>query len=385
MRFFLRMANKHPVINKQLDDLILGKNEEELLRIFLKRIPTAIAVLDNNLQFIIASDSFIRISGLPFDIVEKQAYWYDIVPDMPKKWRLIHQRTLTGEHLKCDEDVFYRDDGSLEWWRWESLPWYKAPNEIGGILINIENITQHKKTEKNLKQLIKSLNESNRALARFAHICAHDLNEPLRTITNYVQLIEKFCKNDLNEALKSYLRTIVDNARCMNTLVRSLLDYSQIRIRKIKPESINLNHVINLVLNEFHDQIIELHAQITFDTLPQVHVDKSLIIQVIQNLLSNALKFNDKKIPIIHLAVKDCNHFWLFSINDNGIGIEDKYLNKIFVEFMRLHPKDLYNGSGIGLSQCKKIIEDHNGRIWARSIPKEGTTFFFTLPKAENP
>jgi PAS domain S-box-containing protein len=375
------MVSKNPIISKNLGGLVIGRGEKEPLQLFIKRIPTAVAVLDNKLRFIIVSDRFLVESGLDEQLVLSGTHWYDIVPDMPKKWKSIHSRTLKGEHLKCDEDIFYREDNTIEWWRWESLPWYDEYGDIGGMILSVENITQQKKTEKNLKQMVKSLNESNRALARFAHICAHDLNEPLRTIANYVQLIEKFAMHNMDDHLKSHLNTIIENAKYMNTLVRNLLDYSQMRIRKIKPETVTLNSIMAEVLQALQGTISATQAEIKFDNMPAVQADRALISRVMLNLISNALKFNDKEIPSVQIKVKDCNHFWLFSVQDNGIGIDQKYINKIFVEFMRLNPKSIYNGSGIGLSQCKKIIEDHNGRIWARSIPSEGTTFYFTLPK----
>lgn len=376
------MVMKNPVISRDFNGVIVPKNEEELLKIFIKRVPTAVAVLNTDLRFLIASDRFFQETGLSEDELLSGRHWYDLVPDMPRKWKIIHFRTLNGEHLKCDEDVFYRQDGTIEWWRWETLPWFDEMGHIGGMILNVENITKQKQTEKNLKQMVKSLNENNRALARFAHICAHDLNEPLRTITNYVQLIERYTTGaELDPSLKDYLRTVIENARYMHTLVQNLLDYSQMRVRKIKPENFELTTVVQQVLKALGRTIEEKNAEITYDPLPQIYGDEVLITQVIQNLIHNALKFNDKEKPSIQIKVKDCHHFWLFSVNDNGIGIDNKYLNKIFVEFMRLHPKSVYNGSGIGLSQCKKIIEDHNGRIWARSIPQEGTTFYFTLPK----
>ena len=375
------MARKNPIVENNATTFSLGQSERKIAEYFIKRVPSSIAVFDRNLCFVALSERFIDEFKLNTAHDYVGQHWYDVVPDMPRKWQTIHAKSLQGAHIKCKEDNFTNKDGYLQWWSWESFPWYDEDGEVGGITIAIENITRHKKTEKNLKQTFKSLNESNRALARFAHICAHDLNEPIRAIANYCQLIYRFHNIDQDETLKKHLVTIADNACIMSGLVKTLSDYSQLRIRRIKPEHTDFNDVIKEIINFYQEKIQSKQILLAVDDMPKIHVDPKLMYMVINNIVDNAYKFNKNLLKEVYIKIKDCQHFWLFSIHDNGIGIDSKYLNKIFIEFMRLHPKSEYNGAGMGLAQAKKIIEDHNGRIWAESTLNQGSIFYFTIMK----
>lgn len=302
-----------------------------------------------------------------------------MVPDIPEKWRKVHQLCLQkGERTKCDEDEFKRDDGTVEWWRWEVIPWYSGPEEIGGMLLFVENITKQKQLEKNLNQMVKTLNASNDALAKFAHICAHDLNEPLRTIASYAQLCTSA---KINKNIKSYLETISESAQYTHILLQSILEYSQLGSRKLRCKQFSFESVLSKVLSAMEGVINAKKALITWNKLPRIYADEALISQVLQNLLSNSLKFNKSSRVKIAISAKESENHWTFSIRDNGIGIKPAHFNKIFVEFTRLNPKSAYKGSGIGLAQCKKIIENHGGTIGVESKFGEGTTVHFTIPK----
>lgn len=375
------MASKHSTENRNVDNFTLKKSEKELIEFLIKRIPSSIAVFDTNLHFLYTSNQFIKESGLSAEDNILGSHWYDVIPDMPKKWQTAHSKTLQGQHLKCDEDITHRENGQREWWRWESLPWYDENCKIGGMIIALNNITKQKSDERNLKQTLKSLNETNRALARFAHICAHDLNEPIRAIANYCQLIKRFHNKDNDETLNKYLLTIAENACHMAGLVKTLSDYSQLRIRRIKPEVVDFNHVIKDIIKTFQQRMDAKQLSIKFDYMPSVHVDCTLMHTAVYNIIDNAIKFNHNTVKEIRINVKDCQHFWLFSIKDNGIGMDARYLNKIFIEFTRLNTKSDYPGSGMGLAQSRKIIEDHNGRIWVESVLGAGSTIYFTILK----
>lgn len=192
----------------------------------MRQLPVAIATLDKDLNYIFVSDRWGQETSLDVvDIIGKNMY--DVVPDIPMKWKKIHQRALSGEHLKAGEDVFHRKDGTKEWWRWRVLPWYDTNKEIAGITLFVEKITERKLLEIKMKAMINALNRSNSELERFAHICAHDLNEPLRTIANYGQLLAAEFNNNINTRSKTYINHIMKGIKHVEALIDGILAYSQ--------------------------------------------------------------------------------------------------------------------------------------------------------------
>ncbi len=362
-------------------DFILKKDEEILFKNFIKKIPAAIAIFDTEMRYIIMSEQFVGGTNTPTqDAIGKKLY--DLVPDMPKKWRIAHQKGLAGESLSCEEDSFKRTDGSIEWWRWELLPWYKAEGDIGGIILFVEEITKRKMMEKKMEEMIKTLNRSNEELEIFAHICAHDLNQPLRTIGNYCQLIEKDFKEGLSPTAKSYFKSITKNVKQMSDLVNGVLAYSQFGSPTLKISLCSTQEIVNSVKMILKKTIKDRKAVVHSDPLPMVYGDRVLLARVFQNLISNSLKFNENNKPVAHIKVKEKKNAWLFSVEDNGIGIDLKHQKIIFHLFKRLHTNSQYEGTGFGLSFCKKIIEAHGGDIFVKSSLNAGSQFSFTLPKA---
>lgn len=366
--------------NLSNNTLIINEEEENVLKIFIKRIPAAIAIFDKNLNYIITSDRWAEETNAQIkDVIGKNHY--EVVNDIPLKWKKIHERCLNGEHLKCEEDSFKRSDGSIEWLRWEILPWYKNENNIGGIILFVEHITKRKILEKKMLGMIKALNKSNIELEKFAHICAHDLNEPLRTIANYNHILQEKFNKDINPEAKKYLDILSKSVKHMSILVNGILSYSQFGTSKLNKSLFSLEHTLNSVKMILWKKIKDKNAFIYSDKLPTVYGDITLITHVFQNLISNALKFNESDIPIIYATVKEQKNRYIFTIEDNGIGIDAKYHKKIFELFVRLNPPSKYEGTGMGLSLSKKIIEAHGGRLWVKSSLNNGSQFLFTLPK----
>lgn len=306
---------------------------------------------------------------------------YEIVPDVPLKWKKIHQRALNGECLSAEEDLFKRQNGRTEWWRWKAFPWYISKKEIGGIILFVEQITERKLTELKMKETITALNRSNADLERFAHICAHDLNEPFRTIANYGQLLKEGFMDQLDPKAKEYMEHILKSIKHVEGLIDGILAYSQLDATGLNKSIFSLNSIIKSLQIVLQRNIKEKNAFIYSDKLPNVYGDKPLISCVFQNIINNAIKFNKSDIPIVFINYKEIRNFFLFCIEDNGIGIDPAYQKQIFELFRRLHHTSEYEGTGMGLSVSKKIIEAHGGRIWLKSILNEGSQFFFTLPK----
>ena len=234
------------------------------------------------------------------------------------------------------------------------------------------------------REQAKALQRSNEDLQRFANMASHDLQEPLRTITSFSQLLAKRNEQKLDDDSRTFLRYIVDGAARMKSLIRDLLEYSRhTGAEHPAPVPVDCNIAVSLVLQHLHLTIEESHAAIAVDRLPLVLGQETRIVQVFQNLIGNALKYCTSR-PEVRISSFREGNFWVFAIQDNGIGIAPEYQNRIFVLFQRLHRSDEYPGSGIGLATCKRIIEQYGGRIWVHSTPGVGSTFYFSLLACES-
>lgn len=227
---------------------------------------------------------------------------------------------------------------------------------------------------------VEELARSNNDLERFAYVASHDLLEPLRTIGNFIQLLERRYKGQLDQRADEYISLVVDGAKRMEQLISGLLSYSRVGTRGQPLSATDLKLVLGQVLENLGGLISESHANIAFDELPTVAGDVVQLSQVFQNLLANAIKFRGTNPPDIYVGAKKRDNDWLLWVQDKGIGIDPQYKERIFVIFQRLHKRGEYEGTGIGLAICKRIIERHGGKIWVESTPGEGATFYFTLP-----
>ena len=226
------------------------------------------------------------------------------------------------------------------------------------------------------------LARSNAELEQLAYVASHDLQEPLRMVASYLQLLEQRYQASLDADAHEFIGFAVNGAKRMQSLIDDLLTYSRIGIRGAPLQPVDCAAVTTTVLHSLHMAIAEGDAQITCDSLPVVMGDATQLTQLFQNLLANAIKFRREKPVRIHIAAEPDGDFWRFSVQDNGIGIAPEYFERIFVMFQRLHSRSLYAGTGIGLAICKKIVERHGGHIWVESVPGQGSTFYFTLLQA---
>jgi len=233
-----------------------------------------------------------------------------------------------------------------------------------------------------LKRSNGELRRVNQDLETFAYSASHDLHEPLRTISISAQLLERSCGEELTEESASFLRSILQGTDRMNTLLSDLLTYTKAtKYTEGPPPAVESESVLRQVLETLNVPIKEADAVVTWDTLPLVHLHEGRLSQVFQNLISNAIKYRGKDIPRVHISVQERDAWLVFSVADNGIGIDRRYADQIFGLFKRLHSREDYPGSGIGLAICQRIIEQYGGRIWLeKSSPGEGSTFCFSVP-----
>jgi PAS domain S-box-containing protein len=268
-------------------------------------------------------------------------------------------------------------------------------SEDGLLICVCRDITELKEAELQLQRVNADLQRSNQELEQFAYIASHDLQEPLRAISGYTQLLKQEYVEALSAPMaQEYMGFVMDGAQRMRLLIQDLLAYSRVGSRPLNLSNTDSNAVLADVLSDLQTAIAETNAIITADPLPTLPVDRIQLMQIFQNLISNALKFRHEDPPHIHIRAgrrieskfgaqvssAEQESSWLFSVQDNGIGIKPQYLVRVFDIFRRLHSQRKFPGTGIGLALCKKAVEQHGGEIWAESEPEMGTTFYFTLP-----
>ena len=276
-----------------------------------------------------------------------------------------------------------RPDGKIIWVWMQSFFIRDESGEISRIIGVASEITGYKKAEEEINALLNELKRSNEELQQFAYVTSHDLQEPLRTIASFTQLIGRRYKGKLDEDADEFMDYIVDASVRMKQMIMDLLEYSRVGTRQEMYQTISMESKLNNVLVNLNDLVERTCAEITHDPLPVVFGDKSQLLLLFQNLITNAIKFRkEDEPPRIHISAT-CDHEkneYVFSIADNGIGIEEQYFDRIFTIFQRLHTRDEYQGTGIGLSVAKKIVGRHGGRIWVESEFGEGSVFYFSIP-----
>ncbi|MHA2370047.1 MAG: sensor histidine kinase [Candidatus Hodarchaeales archaeon] len=245
--------------------------------------------------------------------------------------------------------------------------------------IQIE-VDKRKAAEEDLKETAAELARSNRDLEDFAYIASHDLKAPLRTIGSYIHLLERRYKSELDEEAQEFIKFAQNGVKRMQNLINDLLSYSRVGTHGKEFTPTDFQPVIERVLFNLQKSVEETGAVITHTAMPTIAADKQQMIQLFQNLISNAIKFCKGQSPIIKVSARLQSQEWVFAVSDNGIGIESQYQDRIFQMFQRLHSKKDFPGTGIGLAICKRIVERHKGHIWVESEPGEGSTFYFAIP-----
>ncbi len=250
----------------------------------------------------------------------------------------------------------------------------------------IRDISVRKKAAADLLQKVQELNRSNEELGQFAYIASHDLQEPLRMVASYTQLLSRRYKGKLDADADEFIAYAVDGASRMQRLIQDLLAFSRVGSKGKKLQNTSSEDALKIALANLREAIDESGALVTHDPLPMVMADEIQLTQLFQNLVGNAIKYHDDKVPNVHItAARNEGPQWLFSVQDDGLGIDAQYFDKIFGMFQRLHKRDEFAGTGIGLAICKKIVERHGGNISVESQPGRGSTFHFSLDESRGP
>ncbi|HXP52636.1 MAG TPA: ATP-binding protein [Bacteroidia bacterium] len=276
------------------------------------------------------------------------------------------------------QGIRIRKNRSSFWAEVLYTPLYDGEGKLKGFSKIERDITELRNARLQLESKTRELERSNADLEQFAYVASHDLQEPLRTVSSYVQLLASRYGDKLDKDAHDFIGFAVDGSKRMKALISSLLDYS--RVNNIKPFTlIDTSSLVNEILTDMKDQVNETGTVVGYNDLPKIYGDPLLIGQLFQNLIGNSIKFKGERKPEIKITSVRKNGYYEFCVEDNGIGLNKEYSEKIFIIFQRLNHRDKYPGTGIGLSICKKIVERHGGKIWVDSVPGKGSKFYFTI------
>jgi PAS domain S-box-containing protein len=362
---------------RQAEEALRLENERFMRFVDSNIIGIVIADADGGIQ--LANDYYLHLLGVTReDFLAGKVDWRTFTPD---EWLPADEKALAelDERGICEpyEKEYVRTDGTR-------VPVYLAdarlPGPDGQIAAFVLDITDRKRAEQAIQRVTDDLLRSNAELEQFAYVASHDLQEPLRMVSSYVQLLARRYQGKLDSDADEFIGYAVDGVKRMQNLINDLLAYSRVGRRGSEFMPISAEFLLQEALANLQLTIEDTDAKISHDTLPAVLGDAIQLSMVFQNLLGNAMKFHGAEPPCIHIGAREEEGHWIFSFRDNGIGLDAKFAERIFVIFQRLHDRTSYPGTGIGLAICKRIVQRHGGRIWVDSQPGQGSTFFFTLP-----
>jgi len=356
------------------------RRSEERFRSLVENASNVIAIVDTDAAVRYVSDSSMRVVGCrPDELTGKALLGYVHPDDREKLAAVLSSCAQESRAVLTTEVRFKRSEG--DWCTIEVVASNRLSDPaISGIVITFRDITERMRAAEALVQKAEELARSNTELQQFAYVASHDLQEPLRMLSSYSQLLSKRYQGRLDQKADTYIRFIVDGAKRMQVLINDLLTYSRVGTRGKPLGPTDCEAVLKAALTSLQIAIRESGAVVTQDPLPTVLGEESQLGQLFQNLIGNGIKYRNSRAPQIHVSCRQKAADWLFSVKDNGIGIDPQYAERIFIIFQRLHTREEYPGTGIGLAVCKKIVERHGGRIWVESEAGKGATFYFTLP-----
>lgn len=346
-------------------------------RILIEEMNEGVALLTTDLSIYYCNRQLASMFKIPLENIIGKPITDFISLEQLKKCRIPLKNNLTSS---CKEEISISACDGTPMIIQVNICFLK---KINGYYMIITDLTEQKKSEQELHDLLKDLERSNEELQQFAYVSSHDLQEPLRTIASFTQLLERRYKGKFDADADEFMDYVVEAAKRMQRMILDLLEYSRVSTSNVEFKEIDITDALDEALFNLKGTIKRNNAVITHNDLPAVTADKSQLVKVFQNLISNAIKFRkETEPPKIYISARENEEKdeYVFSVADNGIGMDTQYAGRVFTIFQRLHTIEEYHGSGIGLSVAKRIIERHSGRIWVESELGKGATFYFTLP-----
>jgi len=356
----------------------------QMLELILDNIPQRVFWKDRSLKYMGCNRSFAQVKGLatPQEAVGKTDFELSSAADADRfrqddRWVMDND----APKLNYEEPSNLPEGGGSLWLRTSKVPLHDREGNVIGVLCSCEDITERREMERKLRESLASLEQSNRELEHFAYIASHDLQEPLRLISSYTQLIATRYADKLDDTGREFVAFAVEGCERQRRLIQDLLTYSRVTSQNLPSVPTDSGASLQTALRNLSVVIEENHAIIQAGPMPVVLAAENHLVQLFQNLIANAIKFHGETPPAIDIsaALSEDKSEWVFRVQDNGIGIAPEYFERIFAIFQRLHSRRKYPGTGIGLAVCKRIVERHKGRIWVESQPGKGSAFLFAL------
>lgn len=379
--------------NEMVENL---KRQESQLRSFVEQAPAAVAMFDMDMKYITVSNKWYEHNKVEGEKIIGKSH-YDVFPQVKKRndWLAVHKRVLAGEELSKGKDHFTRIDNSEIWISWKAIPWYNAEGEIGGMILYVSDITKEVEYTEELENEIEArtqqirkqaenLEQVNKELESFSYSISHDLRAPLRSINGFSDILMEDYAEQLDDEGKRLMGVVKESAVTMGQLIDDILEFSRLGKKKIQKSEIDMTKLFESVCEIEAGSYSGKQIDLKIDDLPNAFGDVALIKQVVVNLVSNAFKYSSKEDTIVINIGFDQNeeNDAAYFIRDNGTGFKMEYHDKLFGVFNRLHSKNEYEGTGVGLAIVKRIINKHGGKIWAESEEGKGSTFFFSMPNS---
>lgn len=357
------------------------KHTENRFNSLFKSSPVGISIINDHYELLEINPVIAAKLNYELESLKKMDILEIVHPDEIKKVRKQLLRIFSNELQAVEIETRLIKKGGDAMWVKLMISLINITKKETNAVVFMESIDKRKHAEFKLEEKNEELLRINQELEHFAYVASHDLQEPLRTITSFIQILERKYSNILDDDGRQFMGYITDGTRRMQNLIRDLLAYSRVNRQSTGYEEVDLNEVFEAVNQALNNKINENDAIILAENLPVIQGNKIQLIQIFQNFIDNAIKFRGKKSPEIIINVKEVSGKWEISIEDNGIGISPEFHQRIFIIFQRLHSMDEYTGTGIGLAMCKKIIERHGGDVWVESKADKGTKFIFTIAK----
>jgi PAS domain S-box-containing protein len=359
------------------------QRSEKWFRALIENAPDGIAVVDVGGSARYVSPAFRRIFGWP-EAEKIGSHFSDFLhpEELSRATQLFGELSQSPGEIRSLETRVVREDGSYCHVEATGCNLVQDP-AVGGIVVNIRDVTDQKRVEESLEDYAAELARSNEDLEQFAYLASHDLQEPLRMVRSYLKLLQRRYEGKLGSDADDFIHYAVDGAARMQSLIQGLLSYSRVRTKGGEFNVVDCDAVLGRALANLQLVVEVSEAVVTHDPLPKVQGDELQLGQLFQNLLGNAIKFRGEVPPCVHISADIQGTDWVFSVQDNGIGIQEGDAERIFTIFQRLHREEEYPGTGIGLAMCRKIVERHGGGIWVESEAGCGATFHFTIPASE--
>ena len=378
---YLRQERINARLQREIDEHKLAEEKIRTLSYAVEQSPSAVVITDVNGNIEYVNQKFSRITGYAAEeVIGQNPRILKSDNTRPETYKELWEAITSGKEwygIFCNK----KKSGELFW---EST--YISPvRDTDGTIIHYvalkEDITDKKLADEKLEYMMADIQRSNKELEQFAYVASHDLQEPLRMVASYMQLLQRRYKDKFDNDANDFINYAVDGSKRMQELIHDLLAYSRVGLPGREFEQIDIETVLDHAIRNLGMSIKDSGAVVTHDSMPTMFADGVQITQIFQNLISNSIKYYNEAPPRIHISAKQNKKAVIFSVSDNGIGIDPQYYERIFTIFQRLHSKEKYSGTGIGLAICKKIVERHHGKIWVESLPGEGSTFYFTIPE----